>query len=248
VKLVYLTELLFELSNDDRLSILLELEKGPKNLTIIAKKLGFTAQSTSRNVARLMQTSLISRNSNGEYILTPYSSVSLNLLNSYRFLSANRVYFMNHDASVLPYHFIGRLGELTMCSFQGDFITTFAYAERMMREADEYVLAMEEQFHLNAPPIVTEQIKNGVKFRTILPETIIPPPGFKPAVGVDRRHLPIVKINLFMTDKEALFGLPTMDGKFDYGVFLSKDQKFRGYCLDLFNYFWDQGKPKLGQT
>jgi len=147
VKLVYLTELLFELSNDDRLSILLELEKGPKNLTIIAKKLGFTAQSTSRNVARLMQTSLISRNSNGEYILTPYGGVSLNLLNSYRFLSANRVYFMNHDASILPYHFIGRLGELTMCSFQGDFITTFAYAERMMRE--EIGVGMIQNPHYN---------------------------------------------------------------------------------------------------
>ena len=61
----YLTDLLFELSNDDRLRILQELEKGSCNLTMIAKKLDMTAHGTSRNVARLVQTSMINRNSEG---------------------------------------------------------------------------------------------------------------------------------------------------------------------------------------
>jgi len=243
-----LTDLLFELSNDDRLNILLDLEKGPKNLTRIAKDLDFTAQGTSRNVARLVQNSMITRNPEGEYALTPYGSVSLELLSSYRFLSEHKQYFLGHKVSVLPYKFINRLGELCECSFQGDFITTFAKAEAMMRAADEYVLAMEEQFHPNAPPIVTEKLRLGVEFRTILPETIVPPPGFRPAAGVERRLLPSVRINLFMTDKEALFGLPTLDGKFEYSVFVSEDQRFRGWCLDLFEYYWAQGKPLLGSV
>ena len=65
-----LTDLLFELSNDDRLKILLELEKGPRNLTKIAKDLDFTAQGTSRNVERLVQISMIMRNPEGDYVLT----------------------------------------------------------------------------------------------------------------------------------------------------------------------------------
>jgi predicted transcriptional regulator len=48
-----------------------------------------------------------------------------------------------------------------------------------------------------------------------------------------------------MTDKEAIFGLPTLDGRIDYSIFVSKDLKFRKWCLDLFNYYWDQGKPLL---
>jgi len=239
-------DLLFELSNEDRLKILLELEKGPKNLIKIAKDLDFTAQGTSRNVARLVETSLISRNPGGEYALTPYGSVSLKLLSSYHFVSRNRQYFLGHDASVLPYTFINRLGELGVSYFQGDFITTFAYAEAMMRAAEEYVYAMEEQFHVNAPPIVVEKINQGVAFRTILPETIVPPPGFRPAPGVERRLLPQVKINLFLTEKEAIFGFPTLEGKIDYTIFVGKDAKFRKWCLDLFNYYWDQGKPLLG--
>jgi predicted transcriptional regulator len=243
-----LTDLLFELSNDDRLRILLELEKGPMNLTRIAKVLDFTAQGTSRNMARLVQTSLISRNPEGDYALTPYGWTALEFLGSYRFLSENRQYFLRHDVAVLPYQFINRLGELYVSSFQGDFITTFAKAEAMMRSAEEYVYAMEEQFHPNAPPIVVEKMKLGVEFRTILPETIVPPPGFRPAAGVERRLLPSVKINLFMTDKEAIFGLPTLEGRFDYSIFVSEDQRFRRWCLDLFEYYWVQGRPMLGSV
>jgi len=242
-----LCDLLFELSNEDRLKILIELEKGSKNLIKIAKELDTTAQGTSRNVARLVETSIIRRNPDGEYELTPYGSVSLKLLSSHEFLSKNRQYFLSHDASILPYEFINRLGELSASSFQGDFIANFAYSEAMMRAAEKYVYTIGEQFHVNAPPIIGEKIKLGVAFRTILPETVVPPPGFRPAAsGVERRTLPSVKIRIFMNDKEAVFGLPTLEGKIDYTIFVSKDAKFRRWCLDLFNYFWDQGKPLVG--
>ena len=80
-------------------------------------------------MARLVETSLIRRNPDGEYELTPYGSVSLKLLSSYEFLSRNKQYFLSHDASVLPYEFINRLGELSTSSFQGDFITNYSHWE-----------------------------------------------------------------------------------------------------------------------
>jgi predicted transcriptional regulator len=241
-----LCDLLFEFSNEERLKILLALEKGPKNLTRIAKDLDFTSQGTSRNVARLVETSLIRRNSDGEYELTPYGGVSLRLLSSYEFLSRNRQYFLGHDASVLPYHFINRLGELNASSFQGDFITNYVREGEMAKQAEEYVYSMGDQFNVHSPPIIAEKLKLGVEFRSIFPETVVPPPGFRPAAGVDRRLLPKVPVGIMMTDKKAMFGLPTLDGKMDGENFVSEDQKFRRWCLDLFNYYWDQGKPIVG--
>ena len=132
-----LCDLLFEFSNEERLKILLELEKGPKNLTRIAKDLDFTSQGTSRNVARLVETAIISRNPDGEYELTPYGSVSLRLLSSYEFLSRNKLYFLGHDASVLPYQFINRLGEPSVSSFQKDFITNYVIEGEMAKQAEE---------------------------------------------------------------------------------------------------------------
>jgi len=217
-----LCDLLFEFSNEERLKILFELEKSPKNLTSIAKDLDFTSQGTSRNMARLVETSIIHRNSDGEYELTPYGSVSLRLLSSYEFLSRNKQYFLSHDVSILSYEFLNRLGELNACSFQGDFITSFAYCEAMMKTAEKYVYTIGEQFHVNAPPIIGEKVKLGVAFRTIFPETVVPPPGFRPAAsGVERRTLPSVNIRVFMTEKEAIFGFPTLEGKIDYTSFVS---------------------------
>jgi len=241
-----LCDLLFELSNEDRLKILLELEKGPKNLTRIAKDLDFTSQGTSRNIARLVETSFIHRNPDGEYALTSYGGVSLRLLSSYEFLSRNRQYFLSHDASVLPYEFINRLGELNVSSFQRDFITNFVLEVEMAKQADEYVYSMWVQFNVSSPPIIAEKLKVGVEFRSIFPETVVPPPSFRPAAGVDRRLLPKVQVGITMTDKKAMFGLPTLDGKMDGENFVSEDPKFRRWCLDLFNYYWDQGKPIVG--
>jgi len=240
------SSLLFELSSDERMTILKNLLKERLKLSHIAKKQDITATEASRHLQRLSDARLIQKDENGFYHLTKYGELNLSLLDSLFFTSGNRQYFLDHDASVLPYQFINRLGELSVSSFQGDFITTFAYVEGMMRQAEEYVYAMEEQFHVNAPPIVAEKMKLGVDIRTILPKTIVPPPGFRPAAGVERRLLPSVKINLFVTDKEAVFGLPNLDGRIDYSVFVSKDPKFRKWCVDLFMHYWDQGKPLLG--
>jgi predicted transcriptional regulator len=241
-----LCDLLFELSNEERLKILLELEKGPKNLTSIAKDLEFTSQGTSRNVARLVETSIISRNPDGEYELTPYGGVSLKLLSSYEFLSRNRQYFLSHDVSVLPYQFINRLGELNASSLQRDFITNYVLEGEMAEQAEEYVYSMGDQINAHSPPIVAEKLKLGVKFHSIFPETIVPPPGFRPAAGVDRRLLPKVQVGMVITDKKAMLGLPTLDGKMDGENFVGEDPKFRMWCLDLFSYYWDQGKPIVG--
>ena len=241
-----LCDLLFEFSNEERLKILLELEKGPKNLTRIAKDLDFTSQGTSRNVARLVETSLIRRNPDGEYELTPYGGVSLRLLSSYEFVSRNRQYFLGHDASVLPYQFINRLGELNASSFQKDFITNYFLEGEMAMQAEKYVYGMEDQINAHSPPVVAEKLKQGVEFRSIFPETIVPPPGFRPAAGVDRRFLPKVQVCVTVTDKKAMFGLPMLDGGMDGEYFVSEDPKFHRLCLDLFNYYWDQGKPIVG--
>lgn len=241
-----LCDLLFEFSNEERLKILLELEKGPKNLTRIAKDLDFTSQGTSRNVARLVETSIIHRNSDGKYELTHYGGVSLRLLSSYEFLSRNRQHFLSHDASVLPYQFINRLGELNVSSLQRDFITNYVLEGEMAKQAEEYVYSMGDQINAHSPPIVNEKLKLGVEFRSIFPETIVPPPGFRPAAGVDRRLLPKVQVGMVITDKKAMFGLPTFEGKMDGENFVGEDPKFRKWCLDLFNYYWDQGTPIVG--
>jgi len=63
-----LCDLLFELSNDDRLSILFELQKEPSKISNLSKVLDFTPQATTRNVTRLVEIGLVRRNESSDYI------------------------------------------------------------------------------------------------------------------------------------------------------------------------------------
>jgi predicted transcriptional regulator len=241
-----LYELLFEISSEERTKILLLLQKDHLRLSAIAKREGFTVAEVSRHLQRLSDTMLIQKDADGLYHLTIYGELTLSMLDGLSFISAKRQYFLEHDAFVLPREFIHRFGELSICAYRPDAISNFAYEEGMFREAEEYVWAMADQVHWSAPPIVSEKSRAGVKFRTIIPENIVPPVGYRPSEGVERRLLPRVDVVVIVTDKEAVFGLTYLKGKMDYAQFASKDPMFRKWCFDLFLHYWDRGKPLVG--
>jgi len=241
-----LYELLFEISSEERTKILLLLQKDHLRLSAIAKKEGSTVTEVSRHLQRLSDTMLIQKDADGLYYLTKYGELTLCMLDGLNFISAKKQYFLKHDAFVLPREFIHRLGELSVCTFRPDVISNFAYEEGIFREAEEYVWTMADQVHWSAPPIVSERRRVGVKFRTIIPENIVPPVGYRPSEGVERRLLPRVDVVVIVTDKEAVFGIEHLSGKMDYAQFASKDPLFRKWCFDLFLHFWDMGKPLVG--
>jgi predicted transcriptional regulator len=241
-----LLNLLFELSSEERMGILFNLKAAKMKLSDLSRKRKLTATEASRHLQRLSEAKLIQRDADGFFSLTGYGELSLSLLDSLTFTSANREYFLSHDASGLPGEYKSRLGDLGVCSFQGDVISTLAYDEDMFRAADSYVWAIADQFHYSARPIVEEKIRLGVDFRSIFPENVVPPKGFKPAEGVARRVLPKVDFHIIVTDKEAAFGLPFMDGRMDYAQFASKDDRFREWCHDLFQFCWEKAKPVHG--
>lgn len=241
-----LWELLFEISSEERTMILLLLKKENLRLSGIAQREGLTATEVSRHLQRLSDTFLIEKDSNGLYHLTKYGELTLTMLDGISFISDNRQYFLEHDPFVLPIDFIYRLGELSVCTFQPDVISNFAYEEGILGSAEEYAWAIADQVHWGAPPIVARKLVEGVSFRSIFPENISPPPGYRPVEGVERRLLPRVDLNLIVTDKEAVFGLAYLNGKMDYAQFASKDPMFRKWCRDLFLHYWDDGKPLIG--
>jgi len=95
-KMDALCDLLFELSNDDRLQILYEIKKNPIKLSHISKKLNFTTQATARNIYRLAEFGIIRKKENSDYILTPFGTTSLALLDSYHFITENKGYLLSH--------------------------------------------------------------------------------------------------------------------------------------------------------
>ena len=101
-KLQQLCSLLFELSNEDRLNILIELRKTPMKLSHISEKLHSTVPETARNLARLSEESLITKDVDGAFHLTPLGEAALQLLPGFSFLSKHKKYFKTHTLSTLP--------------------------------------------------------------------------------------------------------------------------------------------------
>ena len=237
--------LFFELSNDERMMILNNLNIESLKLSHLIKKQDMTPTEASRHLQRLTDIDLISKDADNFYRITPYGKIVLSIIPTLSFVFKNRQYFKEHDTSVLPPEFIARFGELSEYSFKMDTISNLVHHEKIVKEADEFCWAVADQFHLSAPPIVTERLKEGVDFRSVLPENVVPPVGFKPAVGVQRRVYPNLNVSVIASDKEAVFGLPYLNGRMDYAQFFSRDPSFIKWCKDLFLFYWDRAKPMI---
>jgi len=238
-----LCKLLFELASSERMNVMLEIQKHRLKLSHISKRLDMTVTEASRHLQRLSEAKLIQKDVEGSYGLTPFGELTLSLLSGLNFVSENRQYFMEHAVSHIPYEFICRIGELSSGSLGTDIMTGFRIAEIMLQEAREYIWILSDQILTGTVPIIIDKVKGGVDFRFVFPENLVPPPGVKPAPGGQRRTLPKVEAVILMTEKEAIFCLPDLNGKIDYAPMIGKDPKFHKWCKDLYLYYWEKAKP-----
>lgn len=242
-----LCNLLFELSSEDRLRILLELEKKAMKLTPLSKKLDLTVQETFRHLSRLSDAKLIKKGADGFYRPTPYGKHAMKLLSGFEFLSKHREYFTTHTISRLPNEFVSRVSDLINCTFMDDVMVAFHRAENMIQEAQEYVWVLSDQILMSALPFLEKAVKRRVEFRVILPEDLIPPPSFKPIPAITKlsesRTLKRVDVAITMSEKEGAVAFPTIDGRMDYLGFKSTDERSHKWCRDLFLYYWKRAKP-----
>ncbi len=241
-----LSKLLFELASEDRLSILLAIQEKPRRLTQIAQKLDLTVQETSRYLSRLSEAKLIVKDAEGLYNLVPYGAYIVAQLSGLEFLSNNREYFTTHNLSGIPEEYMARIGELRGCTFIDDIMVAFSQAENLISQAQEYIWIISNQILLSTMPFLEAAIKRGAQFRIILPEDLVPPPGFKPLPTIpnriERRTLKHVDVIMTISEKEARVCFPSMDGKLDPSAFESQAPKAHKWCKDLYLHYWEMAK------
>ncbi len=243
--------LLFELSHEDRLRIFFNIQEKPMKLTHLSEKLNLKVQETSRHLSRLSDAKLITKDVHGFYYLTPYGEHVIRLLPGFNFLCKYRKYFTTHKSSHLPEPFVSRIGELEKCSFTDDVMVAFHKVNRLIEEAREFVWIISSQILMSTLSYLEAAIKRGVKFRLILPEDLVPPPGFKPIPiipnRIERRTLERVDIVIVMSEKNARIAFPTANEKMDHIGFGSTNEISHHWCEDLFEYYWTKAKIGVPQ-
>ena len=254
-QLKQLCNLLFELSNEDRLNILLELQKNPLRLSHISEKFHFTVPETARNIARLTEANLLYKDADGRFRLTPLGEEALKLLPSFEFISKNKNYLQTHSLSRLPPEFATGIGALVDYKFVKEVTTSIFNIENMMRQADEFIWVMVDQLLASAVSLSAEAVSRGVELRKIIPRTADIPdpiltlandPVFEKAARarkLESRYLDRVDVTILLSEKElALIAFPTLEGKFDFLGFQSQDELAHNWAKSLFLHYWDKAK------
>ena len=247
-----LHNLLFELAGEDRLNILLELKDKPLRLSNLSKNLDFTVQETSRNISRLSEAKLITKQPDGRFRLTPYGEETLDLLEGFNFLSQHREYFVTHTLSKLPKEFSQSLASLMGSRLVDDVMVAFSNVESMIQRAEEYVWILSDQILVSTIPLLEEALKRGAEFKLILPKKIVPPrdaleriasPIFLQSLKskkFENRFLERVDVLICLSEKEvAALDFLNTEGRLDYHGFYAKDELSFKWTKALFLYYWN---------
>lgn len=258
----HLCNIFFELSNEDRLEMLFKLQEDHMKVTTLSRELEITTQECSRHIARLSEAKLVEKDSEGFFNLTQYSRASLKLIPSWRFISEHSDYFNAHSLEKIPSEFVCRIGELRKSEPTENVMVTFHVVESLIKNAEEYVWLMHDQYLLNTLPLLRERLERGVTVRTFEPQTMEPKRILDPmrphyideddeiffmkvweSGQVSTRFSDDIEAFLYVSEKEAVIAFPLSDGSFDYLGFYSKDPSMRRFCRDLFDSCWEKGVP-----
>ncbi len=256
-----LCTLFFELSNEDRLSILLKLMDEPMKLTHLANALDLTAQECSRQLSRLMGIDLVTKDPDGSFVLQPYGLHAFRLFPGFQFLTEHVEHFNRHTLTKLPEKFMNRIGELRNCNKVNSLMSTLARIERIIVEAEEYYAYMSPEPLATVENIrrALEIFEGGIKCRAIEPLSYIRPeeiertisPEIRNAIRrnrlsgmLDNRYIKDIDVTLCFNEKEvAIIAFPQVTGQFDYLGFGSTDPKVVEWTKELFDYYWVDAVP-----
>lgn len=250
--------ILFEISNEERHKILLQLEKENMNVTQLSKQLGLSLTETSRHLSRILEVGLAYRDPDGLYHISNFGKVLLKQLTGLEFISKYTDYFNSHSLMDIPREFLTRIGELSNSYYVDNVMSSFHNIERMFKESEEYIFEITDRYVMSTYPLLRDAFKREVRLRNIQQEKFLSLPMYSDVDPVlkeeldslflrywEERFLEELPFFLYMSEKEvACVGFRTTNGELDYIGFSSKKMEVHKWCRELFEHYWKVAKTK----
>ena len=256
-----LSNLYFELSNDERLNILFLLKESPSTLTGFSESLGIRNQQCTRHLTRLVKNELIEKTGEGRYKLTEYGSAILRIQPTFIFLTNHSGYFSDHSTAGIPVSSLTSMGLLSRSNIVQNLNLALFTIGRIIEESEEALFEVTNQFHVNTINSRNKAMKKGVtihsieSYDTVLPREIRDwyrsnPDYFSTSYDAREKGLVHEKVTprlpylLHMSEKEAFVAFPNVDGIFDCLGFSSTEPEFLSWCQELFYSSWKKSMLK----
>lgn len=245
--------LFFELAGDLRYSTLMKLRNRSYRLSQLAEELNATMQETHRNISRLVSSNLVTKDLEGELLLTPYGESIVSLIPGYAFMFQNRGYFNDHTFGDLPLKFIRRIGSFAECEIVNGVMAILQRWKYIFLSSKEYIKEIISEVPVDLIETLSSRIQNGVKFSYIFPRDPVVPKGrseILERIGwrsliskgmVERRMLDSVKLVMIFNERHSCVAFPSLKGRPDLNiVYYSDNNAFHEWCEDYFTYQWNR--------
>lgn len=241
-----------EIASEQRLNIIFNLLEKKSRVSVMAKKLGVTAQEVHRNFDRLSRAGIITKENDGYYHITPLGKAISVQVPSMVFLSKNRKFFENHDFGNLPFKFIQRIGAFENTEYLEGVSRVLEKWKSIYKNSNKYIFTLLSEIPLDLIEPLMKRVKNGVRHNHIIAEDAHVPKGRKKLLEklgfyrmleegqIERRMQKQVTVSTILNEKEAIVMLPTKNGEPDMrSIFYGNDKRFHEWALDYFRYNWN---------
>lgn len=246
-----------ELASPIRLDIISFLNTKNQKISKLAQKMNTSIQAIQRHVDRLTEAGLVEKNSDGIFSLTTIGKASLEQVPAFHFLATYQEYFKEHSFGDLSPKFIHRIGELQNCKLYGNTMLAWEEAKKIVISCEGFLYAAAIQIPLEFYDLAIPKIQKGTKIKIIYGKNTIVPKGHQKLMkkinwnqfvkdgSVQEKFQDKIDINLVVTEKTGEVVFPSIKtGQPDTNaMFSSDDLQFRGWCLDVFDYLWENAKP-----
>ncbi len=246
-----LAEEFLQIASHLRLGIILHLQEKNDSLSSLGKKLDTAGSEMHRNLKRLSEYNLISKNSEGLYYLTSYGKMVCAQVSSWEFMKNNSDYFIKHDFGTIPELFLQSVGSLNNSKHIKGFVNVQDTWKKIYSNANKYLhnMLFEVSYDAEILSIIISKLKNGIHINSIFLEDAILPESRQKAISnkniftaiqdhtLIRRTIKDINTLVVLNEKEAFVMFPKLDGDVDVGEgFYSNDVNFHQWCLEYFDY------------
>jgi len=247
------------MSNEYRHEILVSLSLNRKRITDLSKEFNLSTQEISRHISRLINSDLTRKDVEAYYNITEYGKMILTLLPEFEYTSKHSEYFSSHTSSILPREFIKRIGDLSNSALIDNVLDFLRLTENIIKDAEERVWILVDQFPLNYLDTILNSLRHGVKFKLIEStkrdfnaelQTLAAEESsaLKHAMYtpmIQQKVLDHGGIGLYLSEKACSLAFPIKDGQTDYIGFISDDESSLQWCIDLYERYWEDTASRL---
>jgi len=241
------------LANPTRIAILNILQISASTPSKLSKNLKMTIQGLHRHLEILLKSGLIKKDVEGNLLLSSIGYAVLAQIPTFLFLAKYQKYFQDHDFSGIPKNLVQRLGDLGDCKFIGELMETWQTAKETAEGCGEYFTAISSIQPLEFYDTAKINLSKGTKYKIGFPANMTIASGFyekrkesgwndalknSQAEEFAVKNIPVAVV---ITEKVAqLLFCNSKTGQIDgSSMFYSENPNFRKWCLDLFDYYYN---------